>query len=106
MLASKNRVNVALFGRIMKEGVFIGSLHYTLRYVKNGKESRFSAVAAKKIAKLATQRNTIRRKTYAALRLVPTLPLISGVLMAKASVKETSVADLHKDLALLLSKIK
>lgn len=61
---SKNRVEYLLKKGISKNNSFLG-----LKYLPNNLSfCRFSVVVSKKIAKLATERNLVRRQIYTILR--------------------------------------
>ncbi len=69
MLPKKNRVDKKGIDLVFKEGRFINSPLFTFKFILNNKflESRISFIVPKSIAKLAVERNSLRRKGYLAL---------------------------------------
>lgn len=68
MLAKKNRVVTKEVDRIFKEGRFLSSPSLTFKYiVLKSATPRISFIAPKNVAKLAVQRNLLRRHGYKAL---------------------------------------
>ena len=69
MLPKKNRVNTKEVEKIFKEGKFLVSPNLTFKYFRiNTKEVKISFIAPKSVAKLAVQRNSLRRKGYNVLK--------------------------------------
>ena len=93
MLSKKNRVVTKEVEKIFKacppngrEGKFVVSTSLTFKYFKNqGKEVKISFIAPKSVAKLAVQRNFLRRLGYDALKkYINLFPLgIVGVFVFK-----------------------
>lgn len=69
MLLKRNRTNTKEVEKIFKEGRFFGSPGFTFKYLKNsGKGRKISFIVPKNVAKLAVQRNLLRRRGYSALK--------------------------------------
>lgn len=68
MIPKKNRINREDFGKLLKNGKFINSGTFSVRYLRNSLNlSHFSVVVAKKVAPKAVSRNKIRRRIYSIL---------------------------------------
>jgi ribonuclease P protein component len=68
---------------------------------------RFSILLSKKTAKLAVDRNRIKRVTSALLaELLPSLPPADYLIIPKRSVLDTPHSDLLSDLSSLIPKLK
>mgnify|MGYP001560012475 FL=1 len=69
MLPKKNRADKKALNKIFKEGKFLNSPSLAFKYISTpAPEPRLSFVVPKSVAKLATKRNTLRRRGYIALR--------------------------------------
>jgi ribonuclease P protein component len=107
MLPKIERVDRKLITQIFKEGRFFNSPSLTFRFLilEKSKNPRISFVVPKSTAKKATERNSLRRKGYQALKPlfknVPS-PLV-GVFMFKK--KEPDMAALEKEIKSILSKL-
>ena len=78
MLSKRQRITKSLFDTVLKEGKFLNSPSFTLRFiVKKGEVPRIAFVAPKGILKFASQRNSFRRKGYNVLPLQ--IPPIFGI---------------------------
>jgi len=71
MLKKKNRADTKAVEKIFKEGKFLTSPNLTFKFIKNKNSStpRISFIAPKNIAKLAVERNLLRRKGYVILKI-------------------------------------
>jgi ribonuclease P protein component len=69
MLPKKNRADKKLVERTFKEGKFINSPNLTFKFIltNNSTVPRISFIAPKNVAKLAVQRNLLRRRGYSIL---------------------------------------
>ena len=74
MLASKNRIQKALFGKIAQNGVLKHTKFFSakcfrldkkeIKSLPAGRHGRFSIVISKKVAKTAVKRNILKRRFY------------------------------------------
>lgn len=77
-----------------------------LSYAENqGNKPKFACVVSKKISPKATERNTIRRQTMAALRELPPVPPGTYVFTARKEIKTADFKDILADLSKIVSKI-
>ena len=68
MLPKKNRVSTKEVNQIFKGGNFLNSPNLTFKYLKNNSQAtKISFIAPKSVAKLAVERNFLRRRGYSAL---------------------------------------
>lgn len=72
MLPKKKRVTTKEVEEIFKKGIFLNSPSLTFKYFKNNatdhRETKISFIAPKSVAKLAVERNLLRRRGYSALK--------------------------------------
>ncbi len=70
MLPKKNRLDKKNVDLLFKEGKFVVSPSFTLKFILNSpySEPRISFIAPKSVAKLAVKRNLLRRHGYTALQ--------------------------------------
>jgi len=106
MLPKKNRVDKKTIKKIFQEGVFVNSPNLTLKFLKNktgGK--RISFIAPKSVARLAIQRNLLRRLGYNALtKQMDKLPAgLVGVFIFKKNQKDLLI--LENEIKNILNKI-
>ncbi len=95
MLPSSNRLTIPLFAEVMDKGKLVHASFLSAKFIKKTGITRFSVVISKKVAKNATDRNKIRRRTYTALRpLLPYMPETHGVLMMKAGTNKLTIPAL------------
>lgn len=107
MISKKNRVNKALFDKIFKEGAFIHSPIFMLKYIKTpGNKGLFSFVAPKTVAKSAVRRNSLRRKGYNTLKNIGILDGISGVFFYKKGTSGANIDEIKESIALIFKNIK
>lgn len=105
MLSKHRRVTKSLFDTVLKEGRTIhGNLLY-LRYIPKSldKYSHFAFVAPKSVAKLAVDRNRLRRRGYNGLLPYTTLPSI-GIFFFKKEAKNAEFKDFSIEIGSLLKK--
>lgn len=105
MLSKHRRVTKSLFDTVLKEGKTLhGNLLY-LRYISKSldKYSHFAFVAPKSVAKLAVNRNSLRRKGYSAIHPLSTSNSV-GVFFYKKEAKNASSMDISNDVVVLLKK--
>jgi ribonuclease P protein component len=106
MLPKKNRADTKTVEKIFKLGKFINSPNLTFKFISTGdKKTRISFIAPKSVAKLAVQRNSLRRLGYSALqknwRHSPVG--LSGVFIFRKSEKDVSI--LENEIKTILAKI-
>jgi ribonuclease P protein component len=70
MLKSSNRLSVEQFNMIMEKGRTIHSPFFYLRFIKEPDTTQISATVSKKVAKLAVERNKIRRQMYGSIKKI------------------------------------
>ena len=69
MLSKKNRAGAEEIKKMFKGSRFLVSSSLTFRYLKtNNQEVKISFIAPKNVAKLAVERNQLRRRGYFVLR--------------------------------------
>ena len=79
----------------------IHSPRFLMKIQKTGAlQSRFSVTVPKKVAKLATERNTLRRRVYAAVEtFIPSLkPGYEGVIVLKTTIDKIDQKDIISEL--------
>ncbi|OGI68096.1 hypothetical protein A2738_02835 [Candidatus Nomurabacteria bacterium RIFCSPHIGHO2_01_FULL_42_15] len=113
MLPKKNRVTTKEVEKIFKvcppngeEGKFVVSPNLTFKYFKNDdREKKISFLAPKNVAKLAVQRNFLRRRGYLALqKTIDQFPAgVRGVFIFKRY--QDDVLVLENEIKNTLSKI-
>lgn len=106
MLPKKNRVNTKEVEKIFKTGKSVASLVLTFKYIKNNTPGvKISFIAPKNIAKLAVQRNLLRRRGYLALKkYLHQFPAgILGVFVFKKHQEDVSI--LENEIKNILAKI-
>ncbi len=74
MLPATRRIKIADFGEILTKGKRFNSSHLLLYICQKTslKPTQFSFSASKKVAKLASERNKLRRWGYSAVQTQPT----------------------------------
>ncbi|MBP6060406.1 MAG: ribonuclease P protein component [Candidatus Pacebacteria bacterium] len=107
MLAKKNRVDTKIVEKVFKAGKFTNSTFLTLKYLPDfgSKTTRISVLAPKSVAKLAVDRNKLRRRGYQALKKhLALFPVgLVGVLVFKKSID--SVLEVENEIKIILNKI-
>ncbi|MEK7071493.1 MAG: ribonuclease P protein component [Patescibacteria group bacterium] len=107
MLPKKHRTDKKLVGRVFKNGRFINSSNLRFKFIIDNDlvVPRVSFVVPKNIAKLAFDRNSLRRCGYNALASLITQPLpkIAGVFVFRKFIKDPSI--LKDEIKNILSKI-
>jgi ribonuclease P protein component len=116
MLPKEKRVTSGSFEAILKKGALFHSSFFTLRILPcfaeatqgKPKESKFSVVVSKKVAKTAVLRNKIRRRVYSCIReiLKTSSTRKPGLLVffAKKDVDKLKFINLKSEVENLLSK--
>ena len=111
MLKKKNRADRKEIDLLFKQGKFFSSPNFTFKYIlfptsrTCGKPTRISFIAPKSIAKLAVQRNLLRRRGYSALKkYLDHFPLgLLGVFVFKKP--QTDLSILENEIKNTLDKI-
>jgi len=110
MLPIKYRVKKDSFTKIMKEGVFVHSPNFYLRFIdkKDQLSSQFSFVVPNKVKKTAMGRHLIKRRLSAVVeKLLTTLkPGFSVVFFVKKDVSQLPYSEVEKEVVELLKKVK
>ncbi len=109
MLSKRQRLTRATFEPVLRGKVYT-SASFSLRVVKNnGSKHRFSVVVSKKVAKKAVDRNTLTRRTYAAIRAAtkttPSLPGIDAGAFMRASALKVTLKDLTAEFAEVFNRL-
>lgn len=106
MLPKNNRAGTSEVDRIFKEGLSLSSSHLNFKYFKNNNQkTKISFIAPKNIAKLAMERNLLRRRGYLALeKYIEDFPSgITGAFVFRKYQGDISV--LENEIKNLLDKI-
>jgi ribonuclease P protein component len=109
MLPLKSRVKKDLFPKIMKEGVFLHSPNFYMRFIRNKPDSPplFSFVLPNKVIKTSVGRHLLKRKMSAVVEklLITQKPSISAILFAKKDVSKMPFGEVEKEIQELLNKL-
>ena len=109
MLPLKSRVKKADFPKIMKEGVFLHSTSFYVRYLdrKDSLPPLFSFVVPNKVKRTSVGRHLIKRRMSAVVEklLITLKPSISAIIFAKKDVSEVPFGEVEKEIIELLNKI-
>lgn len=106
MLPKKDRADTKAVEKVFKEGKFLGSPTLFLRYLRNDdKGVKISFIAPKSVAKMAIERNLLRRRGYTALKkLISQFPVgFIGVFVFKKY--QNSIFILENEIKKMLVKI-
>ncbi len=107
MSPKKNRADKKAIEKIFKMGRFLTSPNLTFKFILNNNSNipRISFIAPKNIARLAVERNFLRRKGYSALgKQIYNFPLsISGVFVFKKY--QDDILILENEIKNILDKI-
>lgn len=103
MLPKNSRISRKEFPNLLKSSSFYHSPHFSLR-VAHSTKPQIAVSVSKKISKKATDRNTVRRKTYSVIykylkRLKPKMMLF----VAKKGADNIKGVNLEKEIDNLLS---
>jgi len=102
MLPKKRRISRQIFSKLPGTSFQKSSKHFSLRSTA-AEEARVAVLVSKKVAKQATVRNKIRRRTYSATRtLVPHLSKKLFLIIAKKGAENIRGEKLKTELAELL----
>lgn len=69
MLARSKRLTSSLFSKTLKEGIVFNTNYFIFYILRGQKSFRISVSVPKKVAKMAVQRNKIRRRIYSIIEL-------------------------------------
>lgn len=108
MLPRKERLTKTVFNTVLEKGRVIHSPLFLLRILGGQKNTGISAVASKKIAKTAVERNRIRRLIYRGVGPLMS-SIISGthvIVFAKQAMNETKAATITDDLKSVFAKAR
>lgn len=106
MLPKRNRVGKKDIDLVFKKGKFISSSVFTFKFILlNSLQTHISFIAPKSIAKLAVERNKLRRKGYSALgKHIEQFPSgILGVFLFKKP--EGNILKIENEIKNILNKI-
>lgn len=112
MLKKSQRLTKEEFDGVIKNGAYIHSPLFTVRYM-TGEITKVSAVMPKKICNKATKRNYARRRIYEAVgKVLPRIKYAAHVIIiAKKDVKglkadyvTAEIGDLFRNLGLKVAK--
>src|SRR3989344_9494954 len=107
MTPKKNRINKKEADQIFATGRSVHSLALSFKFIfsKSGLPPKISFIAPKSVSKLASGRNYLRRKGYAALeKKLPFFPMgIIGVFIFKKN--EYSVPAIEKEIEDILKRL-
>jgi ribonuclease P protein component len=106
MISRSQRISVEQFDSVMEKGKIIHSSLFLVRVLGGQSDMRVAAVAPKKVAKIAVERNKIRRKIYEAVRK---LKLESSsnfhiLIFAKPTIMKSTQLEIDNDLKTLFVK--
>lgn len=108
MLPKQSRVKKDLFPKIMKEGVFLHSTNFYMRFLdkKDSLPSLFSFVVPNKVIKTSVGRHLIKRRMSAVVEtlLITQKPSISAIIFAKKDVSKVPFGEIEKEIIELLKK--
>jgi len=105
MLSRSQRLSVEQFDCVMKKGRLFHSTLFTLRLLCDQNEVGIAAVAPKKMAKTAVERNRIRRKIYEAVRpMCIRIRKCHMILLAKPGVSVAKQKDISEDIGRVFVK--
>ena len=110
MLPIKRRVKKESFEKIMKEGVFLHSNNFYLKFLnkKDDSLSSFSFIVPVKVKKTSVGRHLIKRKMAAAVEkfLSTVKPGFSCLVFAKNDISVLSYTEKEKEITLSFIKAK
>jgi len=104
MLSKKKRVTKDIFQTILKKGNIVSGSFFLFRYTPFDRQA-YSFVVAKKIAKTAVTRNSLRRVGYNILRIYDLKPC-AGVFFYKKEAMGVKKEGLKNDIEFILKKTK
>lgn len=107
MLPKQKRIPRDSFGRILSLGLLQNSPHFLLRTISAPKEG-YAALVSKKVAQSAVDRNRVRRRVYAVIRvLLPQIKKTSHtVISAKQGANKITFAVLQSEIEELFHKAR
>lgn len=103
MLPKKSRLTRGLFSTLLASKRFYHTPHFVLR-VAASSEVRVGVSVSKKVARKAAIRNRTRRRAYAAVAAIPSLPQGIYLLSAKSGAETLKGETLAYEVAELLKK--
>lgn len=105
MSFKNKKVTKKLFNQIMKEGFSFYGTFFVFKLIKNYNNPQYAIVAPKNIAKMAVERNKLRKRGYSALRGFD-VKNSQGILFYKRKEKNIPFDEIKKDIEFLLKKAK
>ena len=98
------------FEKIMKEGLFIHTLNFYLRFLdrKDSNPSLFAFVVPNKVKKTSVGRHLIKRRMSVVVEklLITTKPGISSLIFCKKDVSKLAFREIEKEIFDLLGKAR
>lgn len=105
MIPKKKRMTKDVFLSVMKEGKILSSPLFLLRFFNYG-GPKYACVVPKSVEKMATKRNSLRRKGYNALRVAQPLPHFTGIFFFKKGSEKANPLEIKDQIQGLLNKIR
>lgn len=104
MLPKSKRLTTEAFTRIIEKGQSFHSPFLILRALPTTGSSAFAVSVPKKVAKLAVQRNKIKRRTYSSIKKHNIKQGYAVVLIMKAGIEKLSFKDFESELQKIFVK--
>jgi len=104
MFKKNSRLSRKEVEHVLKHGRRIHSQSFSLVYIPT-ETHKLSVVVGKKIEKLATKRNALRRCVYHAIQDIEVNTLLHGVVLTKPGIRSKSTAELLRELNVVFSKV-
>lgn len=110
MINRSLRINKQRIPYILKKGHTLKQGLFTVRYMENKEQyCRFITIVSKKIERLATKRNKIKRKIYEGIRLDHKIleknPKLDILLIPHKQIRSSDYESIDKSLKELFSKL-
>jgi len=110
MLPIKRRVKKESFEKIMKDGVFLHSVNFYIRYFnrKDDLPSRFAFIVPAKVMKTSVGRHLIKRMMTAGVeKKLPAIKQgVSCIFFIKKDISAFSTSEIGKEIVAILEKAK
>lgn len=108
MLSKNQRISRNRLNYLLKKGLKINNSYFLVKYALNkGEQNRYSVIVSKKILKLATDRNHLRRQLYQAISTLNTTcqTCFDTLLTVKSSLIKLKFSEMTKELQQLFDQI-